>query len=171
MYTICSLQSSWHYTVHPPVIHIVLLHNFQHFGCVPLFILDWQPLFPSYWHTQGIVYYPVSLMHMAHYSLMTSLTQGRSRPCRAGDESLLSVKPSTKQQTCSGKPNLSLHLSHQMWFNMDTDDWLKTAMLLNVKVADPDLVVSSRLMTQVVRERLAVELMSGALSVFFHKLT
>lgn len=129
----------------------------------------WEPFFSiPLKHTQGIVYNPISLINMAYYSLMTSLTQGSSRPCRVGDESFLSIQPSREQQARSGEPNLILHLSHQMWFNMDTDDWLNTAMLLNVKVTNPVPVLSSRLMTQLVTEWLVAYLMLGALPVPSH---
>lgn len=83
--------------------------------------------FKSFSRTKGIVSFciplhPFSIIRLAQYILMTSLTQGRSRPCRAGDESLQSLQASRNQKARSGEPNLCLHLPRQMLCNMDTDE-------------------------------------------------
>lgn len=118
--------------------------------CFSFYPEPWWEHFPPPLHTHthcvsGIVNYPISLIHMGYYSLMTSLTQGSSWLCRAVDESVLSIQPGRKEQACRGGLNLSLYLSHQIWFNMDTDDWLNTARLLSVKVMNPVLVVVKNL--------------------------
>lgn len=102
-------------------------HNLMHFWCVSLFILNWQPLFSSLLHTQGIVYYPISLIFMFYYSLMTSLIQGRSRNCRAGVSHSYPHSPAENRRRTVVSP-ISACISPIRW---DTRDWQKTAMQLN----------------------------------------
>lgn len=105
------------------------------------FIILFQ-IFKSFSRTKGIVSFciplhPFSIIRLAQYILMTSLTQGRSRPCRAGDESLQSLQASRNQKACSGEPNLCLHLPRQMLCNMDTDERYRCVGLTESVLSSP----------------------------------
>lgn len=145
MYIVQYLQCSCSYcTPLSDSVTVIKAYNVERFVCFSFYPELWSEHFPPSLHTHyvsGIVKYPISLIHMDYYSLMTSLTQGSSWLRRAVDESVLSIQPGRKEQARRGGLNLSLYLSHQIWFNMDTDDWLNTARLLTVKVMNPVLVV------------------------------
>lgn len=88
-------------------------------------------------NTQFMPAFPLG--HTQRYSLMTSVTRGWSKPYRAGDESPPCIQPCWKQQAHSGEPSLSLHVPHHFWFNVHTQDWLRTAARLHIKVTRPAL--------------------------------